>query len=288
MKKLTLKAHAKLNLGLNLLPEKGLHGYYRVHFINTQLKLADVVKIKIIPNKNEIKIISEEIEDKSNLAYEAARTFKERYSITDGVVIKIRKSIPIKAGLGGGSTDAASVINGLTRIFNIEIDEKGKLKLAKSLGMDVCYCVIGGPCEVMGVGDEIHPLKIKMPLLNILLVIPEQTKPGTGWVYGRVRKDDLGRNRSKIPRLIEALKIGSVYQIAKYIHNDFEDVITREFHFISEIKEKMLKYGALNATLAGSGLTVYGIFETRKLTKAAAILFRKMGYRAIHTETIVR
>ena len=286
MKKVTLRAYAKLNLGLNLLPEKTTSGYYKVYFINTQLKLSDRVKIKKLPTKNDIIVLSDEIEGKSNLAYEAAKTIKERYNIAEGLEIKIKKNIPIKAGLGGGSSDAASVINGMIEIFALNIDNGEKLQLAKHLGMDVCYCTIGGLCEVKGIGDEVYPLQIRTPRLNILLVIPANTKPSTGWAYARVREEDLGRNIDKINKLIEALKEGSIYNIAKYIHNDFERVMIREFPFLNDIKEAMLKYGALNASLAGSGLSIYGIFETKKLMKAAAIPFRKRGFRVICTETL--
>ena len=286
MKKVTLRAYAKLNLGLNLLPEKTTSGYYKVYFINTQLKLSDRVKIKKLPTKNDIIVLSDEIEGKSNLAYEAAKTIKERYNIAEGLEIKIKKNIPIKAGLGGGSSDAASVISGMIEIFALNIDNGEKLQLAKHLGMDVCYCTIGGLCEVKGIGDEVYPLQIRTPRLNILLIIPANTKPSTGWAYARVREEDLGRNIDKINKLIEALKEGSIYNIAKYIHNDFERVMVREFSFLNDIKEAMLKYGALNASLAGSGLSIYGIFETKKLMKAAAIPFRKRGFRVICTETL--
>jgi len=286
VKKVTLRAYAKLNLGLNLLPEKTTSGYYKVYFINTQLKLSDRVKIKKLPTKNDIIVLSDEIEGKSNLAYEAAKTIKERYNIAEGLEIKIKKNIPIKAGLGGGSSDAASVISGMIEIFALNIDNGEKLQLAKHLGMDVCYCTIGGLCEVKGIGDEVYPLQIRTPRLNILLVIPANTKPSTGWAYARVREEDLGRNIDKINKLIEALKEGSIYNIAKYIHNDFERVMVREFSFLNDIKEAMLKYGALNASLAGSGLSIYGIFETKKLMKAAAIPFRKRGFRVICTETL--
>ena len=286
MKKVTLRAYAKLNLGLNLLPEKTTSGYYKVYFINTQLKLSDRVKIKKLPTKNDIIVLSDEIEGKSNLAYEAAKTIKERYNLAEGIEIKIKKNIPIKAGLGGGSSDAASVINGMIEIFALNIDNGEKLQLAKHLGMDVCYCTIGGLCEVKGIGDEVYPLQIRTPRLNILLIIPANTKPSTGWAYARVREEDLGRNIDKINKLIEALKEGSIYNIAKYIHNDFERVMIREFPFLNDIKEAMLKYGALNASLAGSGLSIYGIFETKKLMKAAAIPFRKRGFRVICTETL--
>ncbi len=286
MKKVTLRAYAKLNLGLNLLPEKTTSGYYKVYFINTQLKLSDRVKIKKLPTKNDIIVLPDAIEGKSNLAYEAAKTIKERYNIAEGIEIKIKKNIPIKAGLGGGSSDAASVINGMIEIFALNIDNGEKLQLAKHLGMDVCYCTIGGLCEVKGIGDEVYPLQIRTPRLNILLIIPANTKPSTGWAYARVREEDLGRNIDKINKLIEALKEGSIYNIAKYIHNDFERVMIREFPFLNDIKEAMLKYGALNASLAGSGLSIYGIFETKKLMKAAAIPFRKRGFRVICTETL--
>jgi len=286
VKKVTLRAYAKLNLGLNLLPEKTTSGYYKVYFINTQLKLSDRVKIKKLPTKNDIIVLSDEIEGKSNLAYEAAKTIKERYNIAEGLEIKIKKNIPIKAGLGGGSSDAASVINGMIEMFALNIDNGEKLQLAKHLGMDVCYCTIGGLCEVKGIGDEVYPLQIRTPRLNILLIIPANTKPSTGWAYARVREEDLGRNIDKINKLIEALKEGSIYNIAKYIHNDFERVMIREFPFLNDIKEAMLKYGALNASLAGSGLSIYGIFETKKLMKAAAIPFRKRGFRVICTETL--
>ncbi|HHE04891.1 MAG TPA: 4-(cytidine 5'-diphospho)-2-C-methyl-D-erythritol kinase, partial [candidate division WOR-3 bacterium] len=165
---LFFKAKAKINLNLHLLPELSDKGYYPVKFLNSQLDIYDRVRIAINDKKKiNLSLLCEnkamnspvfKIEEGENIAYRVAELIKNEYGIKSGIDIEIKKNIPIKAGLGGGSCDAAAVINGMDKLFSLNLSISQKIKLAEKLGMDVCYCVVGGLCLVGGIGNIILPL----------------------------------------------------------------------------------------------------------------------------------
>ena len=147
-----LTAYAKINLSLNVLPRRGEEGYYEVRFVNTQVTLGDRVRISdsAFPGIHMDQLL---VDSSENIALRAAHLVCERRGITAGIDIDIEKRIPLRAGLGGGSADAASVINGLESRFGLCMQDREKNEIARRLGMDVCYCVQGGLCTVAGVGE---------------------------------------------------------------------------------------------------------------------------------------
>jgi len=147
MENTILTAYAKINLSLNLFPQRGEGGYYRVRFLNTQVSLSDTVIISKTPDKS-ILINEPRIDERENIAYRAAKLMFAHFDLPGGVSIAIKKHIPLKAGLGGGSCDAGAVINGIVNLFGLDISISEKLILVKELGMDVCYCAVGGLCKV--------------------------------------------------------------------------------------------------------------------------------------------
>ncbi|MFW6138650.1 MAG: 4-(cytidine 5'-diphospho)-2-C-methyl-D-erythritol kinase [Spirochaetota bacterium] len=260
MKNINLKAPAKLNLSLNLLPEKGEMDYYKVHFINIQVDLFDTITIQKLPCPGVI--LEGEMTGKKNLAYQAARMIHRTCHLSHGVKIFLTKNIPTKAGLGGGSADAAAVINGLIRMFELQVDHSQKAALAKKLGMDVCYCITGGLAIVSGIGDKVNKLEIDPPFMYILIATPPVTKPSTGWAYSIIDKTRIGKNLEKSKRLLKGIRNKNIETVSENLHNDFEGPIEREFPVTGYIKKTMLQQGALNALLAGSGLSIFGIFKT--------------------------
>jgi 4-diphosphocytidyl-2-C-methyl-D-erythritol kinase len=261
-------AHAKLNLSLNVFPDKVERGYYRVRFLNTQLSLADSVEVRKTPSPTFL-INSKQVDGGENIALRAARLMFEAYGLPGGVVIRLRKRIPPRAGLGGGSADAAAVINGIDTLFGLALKPEEKIGLGKALGMDVCYCITGGLAVVEGIGDVIRPLTLPAPELDVLLATPAERKSSTSWAYSILDPASIGKAEKKLELLIDGIAGKDPNGIARGIHNDFQEPIERHFPVARAIRECLLEHGALNAMLAGSGLSVFGIFENAAGMKRA-------------------
>ncbi|RKX93297.1 MAG: 4-(cytidine 5'-diphospho)-2-C-methyl-D-erythritol kinase [Spirochaetes bacterium] len=297
MENIFLKAYAKINLNLHLLPEQSDRGYYPVRFLNYQLNIFDTIKIsKNNDKKINISTFSGKVYNtdqlvipkNDNLAFRAAQLISNEFNIKHGVNIEIEKNIPIKAGLGGGSCDAAAVINGMNKLFSIGLSPSQKLKIAEKLGMDVCYCVIGGLCLIGNIGNEVIPLPYSLPKIeNILLILPKDIqKPSTAWAYSIIDKSEIGKNLIKLQKILSAILIRKKELICKNIWNDFEKPISKQFSIVKDIITELKQNGACAATLAGSGLTVFGIFNDRKTMIKTENEFNKKGYRCIQTSTI--
>lgn len=283
MENLIQPAFVKLNLSLNLLPELTDRGYYRVLFINTQAALHDDVVIKKKPRG--IRINESTIEGEKNLAFSAAQRVMELFPAQRGVHIDITKRIPVRAGLGGGSADAAAVINGLANLFDIEMSAEERIAIAETLGMDVCYCVIGGLCRVEGYGNRVTRIPADMPRISTLIAIPPETKPSTGWAYSIIDTKQTGKYLKKVPALLEAITTRDISGIAANLHNDFQKPIEKRYPVSRFLRETMVKHGALGSLLAGSGLAVYGLFADTGTMKNARKMLEKNGVRCIETYT---
>jgi len=285
MENTILKAFAKLNLSLNLLPARGEKGYFNVLFINTQVELHDLVHLSTAPDKV-IRMNDSVIDKESNTAYRAASLMFERYRLPGGISITIYKNIPIKAGLGGGSADAAAVMSGLAGRYHLSVSADERISLAKTIGMDVCYCVIGGLCKIEGIGDRVQRLPWAMPPIDLLIATPPAIKPSTRWAYSIIKESEIGKNREKMDRLLRGIKTHNITLIAENLHNDFEPPIQHFYPVTRFIKETMLQHGALGSLLAGSGLSVFGIFKNMKNILRAREVLEKDRINCIITRTI--
>lgn len=285
MNDITLNSPAKLNLSLNLLPRRGEMGYFSVLFLNTQITLSDAVHISKT-RERKVRANDTEIDQAANIAYRAACLMFDRYRLPCGVTLDIEKHIPLRAGLGGGSSDAASVINGIDCIFDLGLEEEEKLSLAKRLGMDVCYCVIGGLCRIEGVGDVVHRTGYEMPVLHILIATPKRRKPSTSWAYSLVNEQNIGKAVGKFDRLIDGIKRQDMEAIAKNLHNDFEQPVVACYPWLKTVVKGMKSQGARAAHLAGSGLSVFGIFDTRDSAVRAAKALESEELHCFPAETI--
>jgi 4-diphosphocytidyl-2-C-methyl-D-erythritol kinase len=226
------------------------------------------------------------VHKEQDLAFRAAQILMERYSIGGGLTLHIEKHIPLRAGLGGGSADAAAVINGLAAQHGLQLSPEEKNEIAQELGMDVCYCVKGGLCTVSGTGEIIQKLAFTLPQLDLLIATPREKKPSTGWAYSLLRENEMGKSLDKYERLLKSIEQGDIHGIAANLHNDFELPMERSYPIIGSMKNTMTGEGALHALLAGSGLSVFGIFTERKSIKRAMKKLQHKGVRCFMTHTI--
>jgi len=272
MKKICLKAPAKINLGLSIL-KKLPSGYHEVKFIFQQVSLFDRIHLQET-KKDEIKVFCNDKNiplNEVNTVYQAALLLKKVMKIKKGVVIKIDKKIPVAAGLGGSSSDAAQTLIGLNKIWNLGLNTQELIKFGLKIGIDVAYQLVGGTKLATHLGEKIQPLP-QIPRMNLLLSNPNQAV-STKWAYTHIDYSQIGKKQ--LEEMIEAIKEGDIKKIAKNLHNDFEFWVPNLCPAVLKIKKLMLDNGALGALMSGSGPTVFGIFENKPAALRAYQVLKK-------------
>jgi 4-diphosphocytidyl-2-C-methyl-D-erythritol kinase len=260
---LNYKAYAKVNIGLEIL-YKRQDRYHEVNTIYSRISLADDINI-CKNNQLLVNCVSgDEIPQEENLVFKAAKLLKRFYKVKEGAEINLIKKIPTGAGLGGGSSDAATTLLGLSELWNIPFDKNNFMKMASELGADVPYFLKKGTAVALGKGEILDYFNLELPYI-ILLVMPD-IKVSSQWAYKSL---NIGYSR-KSPTDLKGILSESVKDariLKKYIRNDFESTIFAIYPEIKKIKEKLYKSGALLALLSGSGSTVYGLFISKQAAK---------------------
>ncbi len=250
------KAYAKLNLSLDVI-KKLPSGYHEIDFVMQEIKLYDVIKLKKVDKG--IRLISSIgiCPTKENLAYKAAEVIIKKFKLKKGVEITIEKNIPVGAGLGGGSSDAAALIKGMKKLFNIKMSEEEMVETAAMIGMDVPFFILGGTVHATGRGEKIKGIE-PLPKDVYFVLAKPNFNISTRDAYNNLDYEKISKER-KTAQMLKAIKEQNIEKIAENMHNDFECSICKKYPIISEIKEKMIKNKALNALMSGSGPTVFGI-----------------------------
>lgn len=268
MDKLELKALGKINLGLDVLGRRE-NGYHDVRMVMQTVYLYD----KIFIQKKKTPGIELETNlfylpvDENNLAYKAAKLLMDEFHIEEGVKISLEKHIPVAAGMAGGSSNAAAVLFGINRMFELGLDEKGLMERGVSLGADVPYCVMRGTVLAEGIGEILTPLS-PMPKCYVLLAKPP-ISVSTKMVYEKLDSHEI-EDHPDIDGILAGLKAQDVYQVASSMGNVLEKVTIEAYPIVEEIKNVMKKKGALGAMMSGSGPTVFGLFEDKRKARDAA------------------
>ena len=262
MKSIKLKAYGKINLGLDVLGKTD-DGYHALDMIMQSVDLHDVITItKNDSGEITVKSSTSKIpNDKSNLAYRAAKLLMEEFNIEKGVEIEIEKNIPISGGMAGGSADCAAVLKGMNKLFKLKLTEQQLMARGVRLGADVPFCIMGKTARAEGIGEVLTPIPNK--LKGYLVIAKPPISVSTGFAYGQIDKVKI-KNRPDTEGIIEAIKENDLNSLAKTICNVFEEVTIPEHKEIEEIKTKLKDCGALNAMMSGSGPTVFGIFDDKK------------------------
>lgn len=267
MNKLTITAHGKINLGLDVIG-KLPDGYHDLRMVMQTVGIYDTVDIE---KREDSEIcISANLDgvsnDKSNLAYKAAKLLLNEFGIDKGVSITIDKVIPVAGGMAGGSADCAAVLKGVNRLFSLDLSDKELMERGVKLGADVPYCIMGGTALAEGIGDKLTKLP---PVPHAYIII---AKPGisvsTKHVYDAIDTVEI-KDRPDIDGIIAAIERGSLHDMANLLRNVLEDVTIGEHPVIDIIKDVMLENGAVNAMMSGSGPTVFGIFDDKEKAEYA-------------------
>ncbi len=256
--KLLVKAPAKINLALDVL-HKRPDGYHEVEMIMTTIDLADRVELSLL-EQDKIHILSHNRyvpDDQRNLAYQAAQLLKDRFDVKKGVLISIEKTIPVAAGLAGGSSDAAATLRGLNKLWGLGLSLDELAKLGSEIGSDVSFCVYGGTALAKGRGEIIKELP-PPPTCWVILAKPF-IGVSTAEVYRRL--DLNGTKHPDIYGMIQAIKEHNYQRVCDNVGNVLEGVTLNLHPEVAQIKEQMKRFGADAVLMSGSGPTVFGIVQ---------------------------
>jgi 4-diphosphocytidyl-2-C-methyl-D-erythritol kinase len=287
MHSVTIRAHAKINLDLRVLGSRP-DGYHELRTVYQTIALHDV--IECVPREGPLAIECNAAGvplDGTNLVWRAAealsRALRRRTPVRD-VLVRLHKNIPLQAGLGGGSTDAAATLLALARLWNTPIRAAQLTDVAAALGADVPFFLSGGTALGLGRGDEVYPLA-DLPRHWIVLLVPGfgvSTADAYSW-YDSER--DLSRGTSaREPQHVP----GPWPSRAAQMINDLEAPIARHHPEIDQMRTALRRAGALAAAMSGSGSAVFGLFQKRTDALAAVERLSGSGWRVILTESLDR
>lgn len=258
-----IRAPAKINLSLRVVGKRA-DGYHLVDTIMLPVSLYDdifIYKGRKTGAQDRVRVtcdLAAVAQGRKNLAYKAAALLLKEKAIDESVRIRIHKRIPVGAGLGGGSTDAAATLIGLNRLFRLGYTMKQLEKIAAALGADVPFFVQGVPARARGIGERLTPLR-GMPRLWCVIVYPN-FPISTAWAY-----------RSLPAKLTKAIvntsinfSLESFANLQKLLVNDLERVVMGRYPRIGLLKQELSRHGAAGALMSGSGSSVFGIFHSKR------------------------
>ena len=264
MKKINLKAYAKLNLIFSI-KEKRLDWYHEIEAVNTELDIYDEITLKETDKESIYIECKDEDMPKAeyNLCYRAAELIQQRLNEKKGVIIELKKNIPMAAGLGGGSADAAAVMKGINKLWELNLTQEELIKDIFRLTSDGCYSIVGNNCHVKGRGDVIEKLG-KLPKLNIIVIMPKlkpiRYKTKTMYkLYDQIKD----KKTLDIQPMLEAIKNKDINAIASLINNSFHEIQYPEYEEVFKLLQE-LKKKCMNACLCGSGPAIFGICKDQK------------------------
>lgn len=264
------KAYAKINISLDIVGKRQ-DGYHLLQMIMQSIDLYDEISIEKQEKDITIKCNKQYVPtDERNLAYKAAKLFKEKYNIDSGVNIDIRKNIPVCAGLAGGSTDGAAVLKIMNSLFNINASYSELAELGLKLGADVPYCIKGGTALCEGVGEKVTELKSFKE--KILVLVKPPFGVSTKSVYQDFKLDKV-KIHPNTSLLIKGIESDDLNLVCSNMKNLLENVTLRKHRILIDIKEQMRYYGSLETMMSGSGPTIFGFFDDML---KAQICFEKM------------
>lgn len=266
----TRRAPAKINLTLEVVARLP-NGYHRIRSIMLKLdRLADTVRVHVDEGARGIAIHGDPARiplDETNLCHCAARAYLGRTGRIARVDVAIEKSIPVAAGLGGGSSDAAAVLHALNERFDNALPHAELVALGADVGKDLPFFLGDAPlARVSGMGESVEGLAAT-PRLHCLLVNPG-IAVATAEAYAALRRDlwfmDLPGRHDRTAAMAQALSTGDIDATAAALYNDFEIVAERAHPVLKELKQALLAFGARGALMSGSGPTLFGLFDAEQ------------------------
>ena len=266
-------AYAKLNLTLDVTAKRD-DGYHDMLMVMQTVSITDSVVLEQTGEKGihaacNFRYIPT---DERNLAVRAAGVFLDTIGEEkDGILIRMDKTIPVGAGMAGGSADAAAVLRGMNRLYGSRMNRRDLEKLGEQIGSDVAFCIAGGTSLARGRGEVLEDLT---PMPDCAIVV---CKPGfsisTPELFRKL--DQIGlRTHPDTAGMLSALESGNLKEISMRMFNVFEEVEDRRMRSETEIKHVLLDYGALGAVMTGTGSAVFGVFNDETAAETCAAHLR--------------
>ena len=267
-------APAKLNIRLKVTGRRP-DGYHELVSIMVPVSLFDHLELERT-RRGRIRLTCQGLsipDNEENLVYRVARAFFSRTGLEPGLSVRLTKNIPVAAGLGGGSSDAACTLKALNDMWSNPLTSEELAALSVSLGADIPFFLKNRPCMVRGIGEILEPIE-KWPGFWYVIVTPP-VQVSTAWVYANLK---LKLTTEEYDSIITQLKSGS-FDIAEILENDLETVTASNFPVINTIKKSLMDGGAKGALMSGSGPSVFGIFESKDqaLSAKRRLISRDLG-----------
>ena len=253
-----IKAPAKLNIRLKVTGRRR-DGYHELVSIMVPIDLFD--HLELSDNRGGgISLICEGLEvpnNETNLVHKAARSFFSRTGFHEGIAIKLFKNIPVSAGMGGGSSDAAAMLLALNEMRSKPLSLSELHKIAVELGADVPFFLMGRPCLARGIGEILEPIEAWPKCWYVIVRPPIEVS--TSWVYGKLKLILTTTEYDYIKQTLDR----TIVSIPQVLENDLERVTSATFPIIETIKKSLIQAGAQGALMTGSGPSVFGVFPTK-------------------------
>lgn len=279
---LHLESPAKVNLRLEIL-KKREDGYHELRTILQKISLHDTLHFSLEKEKG-VFITTDQPNlpvGKSNLVYKAVRSILKRTDYREGVCISIEKRIPLGAGLGGGSSNAATTLKGLNQLLEVGLSKKELMGIGLGIGADVPFFFLEGAAIGSGIGERLK--KIALPNLWYVLIYPN-FEVSTRWAYHNFVLTKV-RFHLKLHKLSRTPK-----GIARILRNDLEEVVSERYPQIGIMEKILCSAGALSASMTGSGPTVFGIFPEEgsalKAFEGVKKMVRGKGWMVLNASSI--
>ena len=266
---LELKAYGKINLGLDVVRRRE-DGYHEVRMIMQTVRVYDAIELNRTEEEG-IRLSTNLYylpDNENNLGYRAAKLLMDEFGIRDGVEIKMKKFIPVAAGMAGGSSDAAAVLFGANKMFGLGLSKQELMERGVRLGADVPYCIMRGTALSEGIGETLTPLP-PMPQCRVLIAKPA-VSVSTKHVYESLNLPSLGAEaHPDIDAMRAAIEKKDLSGVVSQLGNVLETVTIPENPVIQTLKDKMMEMGADGSLMSGSGPTVFGLFTNQTAAQAA-------------------
>lgn len=267
VKELHLNAYAKINLTLDVLGERS-DGYHDIESVMHTIALHDSVTLREAGAGVEVLVHDGDVpNDHRNLVMRTAQLLRETFRVERSVQIELTKRIPVAAGLGGGSADAAITLLGLVQMWKLRLDGRELLGLGLKLGSDVPFFLEGGAAVVRGRGERLTLLP-PLPTTWVVLARP-QIPVSTTWAYKQLNLAAITA-RPKTPAMITAIQREDVREAGRLVRNVFEDVMASAYPIVHDLKTGMLRGEAYGAGMSGTGPTVYGLMANEAAAQKVA------------------
>lgn len=266
---LELKAYGKINLGLDVVRRRE-DGYHEVRMIMQTVRVYDAIELNRTEEEG-IRLSTNLYylpDNENNLGYRAAKLLMDEFGIRDGVEIKMKKFIPVAAGMAGGSSDAAAVLFGVNKMFGLGLSKQELMERGVRLGADVPYCIMRGTALSEGIGEILTPLP-PMPQCRVLIAKPA-VSVSTKHVYESLNLPSLGAEaHPDIDAMRAAIEKKDLSGVVSQLGNVLETVTIPENPVIQTLKDKMMEMGADGSLMSGSGPTVFSLFTNQTAAQAA-------------------